>query len=119
MQVELRVVADADPTGELISLTKWLQSQRALRGRVRPVRRPPGPEELGGAIELLGIALGSGGAGVVLARALTTWLTNRHSDVSITVTTSEGTVQVEAKRVDDALPLLREVLNQGRVDDDG
>lgn len=112
MQVEIRVTADGDPMGELISLTTWLRSQRPLQGRVEAVRRPPGPEELGGAIELLSIAVGSGGMGVVLARALTTWLTNRHSDVSITVTIGETTVKVEAKRVDEALPLLQEVLSQ-------
>ncbi|WP_219518201.1 effector-associated constant component EACC1 [Nonomuraea ceibae] len=108
MRVEVRVV----PTGELVSLTRWLRSQRPLQGRIDPVGRPPGREELGGAVELLSIAVGSGGAGMVLARALTTWLTNRHADVSITLTTPERTVTVEAKRVGDALPLLQEVLDQ-------
>ncbi|GAA3677540.1 hypothetical protein GCM10022224_047070 [Nonomuraea antimicrobica] len=119
MHVEIRVATADDLTGELVSLTKWLQGQRPLQGRVRPVRRPPGPEELGGPVELLSIAVGSGGMGLVLARALTTWLTNRHSDVSITITTAENTVTVEAKRVDDALPLLQEVLNHvGEADAD-
>ncbi|WP_407654767.1 effector-associated constant component EACC1 [Actinomadura luzonensis] len=96
---------------DLVSLTTWLQSQRELQGRIRPVTRPPDSEELGGAVDLLTVALGSGGAlGMVLARALTTWLTNRRSDVSLTITTLTGSVTVEAKRVSDPLPLLQEVL---------
>ncbi|MEV4062196.1 effector-associated constant component EACC1 [Nonomuraea dietziae] len=107
--VELRV-AGGDTVGELVSLTTWLQSQRELQGRVRAVTRTPGSEELGGGVELLTVALGSGGVGVVLARAVTVWLTNRKSDVSITVTSENRSVTVEAKRVADALPLLEEVL---------
>ncbi|MEV4889606.1 hypothetical protein AB0K48_09470 [Nonomuraea sp. NPDC055795] len=113
MRVDIQVAGD-----DLISLTKWLRSQRPLQGRVEPVSRPPGPEDLGGAVELLSLAVGSGGMGLVLARALTTWLTNRHSDVSITVTTPRRTVTVEAKRVADALPLLQELLVIERAPDD-
>lgn len=110
MQAELRI-SRGDVMGELVSLTAWLQSQRELQGQIRPVTRPPAAEELGGAVDLLTVALGSGGVvGMVLARALTTWLTNRHSDVSLTVTTQTGTVTLEAKRVSDPLPLLQEVL---------
>ncbi|MBB5778720.1 effector-associated constant component EACC1 [Nonomuraea jabiensis] len=112
MDAELRI-SHSDPIGEMASLTAWLRSQRDLQGRVRPQARPPGPQELGGAVELLSVALGSGGAGLALARALTTWLTNRHSDVSVTVTTETGSVTVDAKRIGDVLPLLHEVLKPG------
>lgn len=118
MEAELRVSA-GDPVAELIALTTWLRSQRDLQGRVHPRVRPPGPHELGGAVELLTVALGSGGAGLALARALTAWLINRHSDVSITVTTETGSVTLEAKRVGDPLPLLREVLGHEVTGDEG
>ncbi|MEO3790412.1 hypothetical protein ABGB14_09370 [Nonomuraea sp. B10E15] len=109
VQAELRITSD-DAVRDLSSLLTWLQSQRELQGLVRTVRRPPSTGELGGAVELLTVALGSGGVGVVLTRALTVWLTNRKADVNVTVTTEAGTVTLEAKRVDDALPLLQEVL---------
>ncbi|WP_433512356.1 effector-associated constant component EACC1 [Nonomuraea sp. CA-143628] len=109
MEAEIRI-SGGDTVGELASLTGWLQGQRALAGCVRLVRSAPGDEQLGGVIELLSVAAGSGGAGVALVQALKAWLANRHSDVSITVTTEAGTVTVEAKRVDQALPLLRQVL---------
>ncbi|MFG1861073.1 effector-associated constant component EACC1 [Microbispora bryophytorum] len=111
MKAQIRVHA-ADVVSEIISLTNWLNSQRELQGRVRSVRRPLQPEELGGIIELLTVTLSSSGAGIALARALTAWLANRHSDVSITVTTDDGTVTVEAKRVSNPLPLLEKVLEQ-------
>ncbi|NRQ39584.1 hypothetical protein HII36_48315, partial [Nonomuraea sp. NN258] len=110
-QAELRI-SEGDALGELAALTGWLKEQRELQGRIRSAGRMPGATELGGAAEWLTIALGSGGAGLALARALSVWLTNRHSDVSITVTTPAGTVTVEAKRTGDALPLLRQVLDQ-------
>ncbi|MFC4535960.1 effector-associated constant component EACC1 [Sphaerisporangium dianthi] len=110
MQAELRI-SGGDAVGELVALIAWLRSQRELQGRVRPVTGPPASEELGGAVDLITVALGSGGAvGMVLARALTAWLTNRHSDVILTVTTQTGTVTLEAKRASDPLPLLKEVL---------
>ena len=111
VQAELRITSD-DAVSDLSSLLTWLQSQRELQGLVRAVSRPPSPDELGGAVELLTVALGSGGMGVVLTRALTVWLTNRKADVNLTVTTEAGTVTLEAKRVDNALPLLQEVLKQ-------
>ncbi|MFB4285575.1 hypothetical protein ACBJ59_60685 [Nonomuraea sp. MTCD27] len=122
MQADLRI-SSGDIVGELVSLTDWLLSQRELQGRVRPVMQPPASEELGGAVDLLTIALGSGGTavGMTLARALTVWLTNRKSDVSLTVTTQTGTVTLEAKRVNDPsdpLPLLQEVLRDQAVRSD-
>ncbi|MEV6987217.1 hypothetical protein AB0M95_38985 [Sphaerisporangium sp. NPDC051017] len=47
------------------------------------------------------------------------WLTNRHSDVSITVTTPAGTVTVEAERTGDALPPLRQILDHHAAATDG
>lgn len=38
MRIDIRVAGD-----DLISLTKWLRSQRPLQGRVEPVSRPPAP----------------------------------------------------------------------------
>ncbi len=81
---------------------------------MRSVQRPPGEGELGGAFDLLAVALGSGGAGAALVRSLTVWLQTRRPDVVITVTSPTGSVTLDANRIKDAsvLPLLEQVLEQ-------
>jgi hypothetical protein len=74
----------------LRSLADWLNGEDALRGRVRAVRTVPGPGEMGAVIEVLSVALGSGGAGAVLVRSMCTWLARRDSVVSVTVKDAEG-----------------------------
>jgi hypothetical protein len=86
---------------ELRSLHDWLRRVDELRGRVEPVRAPVGPGEMGGAGEALVVAVGSGGMGAVLAGALSTWISQRRSDVKLTVTREDGrTIELDAKRVD-------------------
>ena len=56
---------------------------------------------MGGAFDALVVVMGSGGMGAVLAGSVSTWLSQRHSDVKITVTTESGRkVEVDSKRVD-------------------
>ncbi len=56
---------------------------------------------MGGAGEALVVAVGSGGMGAVLAGALSTWISQRRSDVKLTVTREDGrTIELDAKRVD-------------------
>jgi hypothetical protein len=66
---------------------------------------------MGAASEIVTIALGSGATvGIVtaLARSLTTWLTHRRSDITITVTRPGGeSVKFTGKRVDTAEALRR------------
>ncbi|MER5454769.1 MULTISPECIES: hypothetical protein [unclassified Micromonospora] len=69
--------------GELHSLFGWLQRTDELRGRVRTLSRQPGPDEMGGAMEIISVALGSGGAAAVLAGALNTWLQSRRARISV------------------------------------
>ncbi|SHM52898.1 effector-associated constant component EACC1 [Streptomyces yunnanensis] len=87
--------------GQLQSLMDWLRHEDGLRGRVRAVQPPPAPGEMGGALDVLAVAVGSGGMGVVLANCLSTWIAQRRSDLRITVSTQDGrTVEVDAKGVD-------------------
>lgn len=74
----------------LRSLADWLNSEEVLRGRVHPVRRTPEPGELGAAVELLTVALGSGGAGAVLVRSISAWLSQRRSEVSVSLKDADG-----------------------------
>ncbi|MEU1734745.1 hypothetical protein [Streptosporangium sp. NPDC020145] len=108
-------VSGGDEITEFTELRGWLSAERALTGGVRVVRRPPAEGELGGVLDTLAVALGSSGAGMALVRALTTWLRTRRADVTITVTSPSGTVELNAQRVRDTavLSLLEEILRDG------
>ncbi|MET8572410.1 hypothetical protein [Streptomyces sp. NPDC004783] len=94
----LRVSGSRD---ELRSLRDWLRHEDGLRGRVRAVQSPPAPGEMGGALDALAVAVGSGGMGAVLANCLSTWIGQRRADMRITVSTQDGrTVEVDARGVD-------------------
>lgn len=88
-------------------LVMFLEGERALKGAVRSVPSPPVDGRLGGAVDVLMIALGSGGVGVALAHSLTTWLRNQRSDVKVTVTVADRVVELEARRVSDVPDLLK------------
>lgn len=111
MEAEIRI-SQGDSVAEFSSLWQWLRGERALAGAVRAVPHEPAETELGGAFELLAVALGSGGAGATFARSLITWLQTRRPGVKITVTSQSGSVTLEASQVrdGDVMPLLHEVL---------
>jgi hypothetical protein len=111
VEAEIRV-SEGDAVAEFTSLREWLRGERALAGAVRAVPHEPTETELGGAMELLAVALGSGGAGATLARSLITWLQTRRPGVKITITSESGSIALEAHQVKDSdvMPLLQEVL---------
>lgn len=98
----------------LRSLADWLNSEDALRGRVQPVRPAPEPGKMGAAIEILSVALGSGGAGAVLVRSISAWLTQRRSEVSVSLKDADGReFQFSAKSAKmDPAEVLREASAQ-------
>ncbi|MER7844005.1 hypothetical protein ABTZ03_08645 [Kitasatospora sp. NPDC096077] len=100
-EIQIRL-AGRDTIGETAALWEWLREEDEFRGRVRAVTRPPGAGELGGAVEVLQVALGTTGAAGVLARSLTVWMRTRRSDVKITVSRSPGgdTTTVEVTHLD-------------------
>lgn len=91
-----------DDADELRSLLAWLQQDDALRGRVRLQRAPVGSEEMGGLLDALTVALGSGGvAATALSGSISTWISQRRADVKLTVTAPNGRcVEIDAQRVD-------------------
>ncbi|MGH3853436.1 MAG: effector-associated constant component EACC1 [Pseudonocardiaceae bacterium] len=101
----------AEDSDALRSLLDWLRHEDALRGRVRAAHAPVRPGEMGGLLEVLEVALGSGGAGAVLATSVSTWLSQpRRADVKLTVTAEDGRhIELDARRVRDPAVLLREV----------
>lgn len=111
MEVTVQI-AGRDAEGELRSLRDWLAAEDAFRGRVTLEVARPGPEDMGSVIDLLTVAVGSGGAATVLAGSISTWLRTRRSDVTVEVTESahERTVKVTGSRIKDAESMIREVL---------
>lgn len=98
------------PPAHLFALRDWLAAEDPLRGRVIPLAMAPQQGQMGGAVEVLTVALGSGGAATVLARSLCTWLTHRRADVTITITATDGQrIRVDVKRAGDPESVIREV----------
>ncbi|MEU9487602.1 hypothetical protein AB0D83_28815 [Streptomyces decoyicus] len=103
------LVRTPDTEDQLRLLLDWLRRDDVLRGRVQICQLPVSSGEMGGAMDALAVAVGSGGMGAVLANCLSTWISQRRSDLRITVTTEDGrSVEVDAKGVDPQA-LAREV----------
>ncbi|WP_280345954.1 effector-associated constant component EACC1 [Nocardia abscessus] len=83
-------------------LLGWLRDEDALRGLVRLAPAPIREGDLGGIAEIVTVTLSGGVTVTALARTLTTWLTHRRSDLSITITRKDGdaSVKVTGKRLD-------------------
>jgi hypothetical protein len=114
LEAQIRI-ARGDEVAEMASLWAWLKGERDLVGKVQAVSYPPGDAELGGMVDVLAVALGSGGTGAILAQSLTVWLRTRRGDVSVSVTTGDRTVTVEAKSLGpgEVLSVLEHVLIGG------
>ncbi|NDZ77081.1 hypothetical protein G3I19_00795 [Streptomyces sp. SID10853] len=112
MSARVRIAEGHDVAAELASLHQWLAREDALRGRVRIEQRPIGAEHMGALADTLVVAVGSGGAGAVLARSVSVWLQQRRSDVTVEVTSPTGDkVTVAARRVPDAQAVIETVLH--------
>jgi hypothetical protein len=103
-------ISGGDEVGELTALAGWLGAERALQGAVRVVRGDIGEAELGGGLDALSVAVGSGGVGVALAQSLSVWLRARRSDIKVTVTAGGRTIEVDARSVSDPAALITRVL---------
>jgi hypothetical protein len=106
-------VSVADDPDALQSLFEWLLLEDELRGHLRLEPSGSGTGgEMGGLLDVLTIAMGSGGVGAVLARSLSTWLTHRRADVKVTFRGPDGrSFEVDTRLDrDDHLPtLMREI----------
>lgn len=81
-------------------LLDWLRDEDALRGRVRMVPAPIREGDLGGVAEILTVALSGGVTVTTLAKTLTTWLTHRRSDLTLTITRGDVSMKIDGKRLD-------------------
>ncbi|QYN18875.1 hypothetical protein [Amycolatopsis sp. DSM 110486] len=104
------VVRGHGEDSQLRALREWLLREDDLRGCLELRNRPVGPDQMGGVLDLLAVTLGTGGAGVVLAQSLSTWLTQRRTDVTVTVKAQDGReVSVDVRRALDPQAVIREV----------
>jgi Effector Associated Constant Component 1 len=112
--VDLQIRIGGGTVDDYIALADYLNGSRDFRGRVRRVTGPPADGTLNaGVIEMLTVAVGSGGLGVALTASLNKWLENRRPDVTaeVTVTPGRRTVKLHAANANTkAVQLLHDVL---------
>src|SRR6185437_3986301 len=114
VDASIRVIGgDPDVAG---SLAQWLASERELRGAVRPMASPIAETQLGAVIEIITVALGSGGAGSVLASSFITWLRTRPTHAKFLIESRGRSVELDIHTLEDVRPLLEQLL--GAVADD-
>lgn len=104
--MDVQVQVSDDGGGGTAELGLWLNDEPELRGRVRAVPAPLGPTDLGGAMDLLMVSVGAGGAGTVLARSLVTWMQSRRTTAKITVEARGRKVTLDIDTTDDVTELL-------------
>ncbi len=98
--MDLQIRIEGGAAHDYIELVGWFNRTDDFRGWVRQVAGRPVDGTLdGGIIELLTVAVGSGGFGVALTTSLNTWLGTRTREISAKVTVNpEGrTVELRAR----------------------
>ncbi|MFC6016636.1 hypothetical protein ACFP2T_10530 [Plantactinospora solaniradicis] len=113
--MEVRISVDGRDA-DFEALWEWLRSEPDIRGRLRLGSLPTPEGTMGSSTEVVVQAAaamaGAGALWAALSRSLAVWLTQRRSDITVTVTGPDGRkVSLNAKRVTDPENLLREVLN--------
>lgn len=99
------------PSGDqlLRTLRAWLGHNDAFRGQTELRRRPIAEGDMGGGLDVLVVALGSGGAATLLVQSVSTWLNQRRSDVTVTIRATDGReVSISVTRASDPLAVMRE-----------
>ena len=79
------MIVTADSSEELRDLGAFLSGTQELRGCVRERSRPPGPQDMGPALEALEIVVGPTGVTAATASAVIAWLRSRRGSVRVTV----------------------------------
>ncbi|MGW5924548.1 effector-associated constant component EACC1 [Nocardia fluminea] len=100
---------------ELLQLLDWFRHDAALRGRVSASAARIRDGQMGDLYDVLMVAVGAGGLAPALTRSLTAWLIHRRSDITITLTRSDGTeVTLNSNRVKspEVLKELGNLLNE-------
>lgn len=108
MDVQLSI-RSAHASDDLISLANRLRAERRLQGSVRQQRAPIAEGNLGGAFELISVAIGSGRVATALAGTLATWLQNRPR-TTVKITRGDLSVEVDSGKIKDINELIEKIL---------
>ena len=120
--VTLEVFPDNPSADGRRSLARWLRSDHELRGQIRSiaVAGTIEPGHLSGGMELLAVALGSGGVVAVLVQAIAGWLTSRSFDATVRLTAENGTsIELDLRRMRDREQLDAAIEAARRALEDG
>ncbi|MEV1198457.1 effector-associated constant component EACC1 [Microbispora rosea] len=103
--------ASTHTRSDLEDLFDWLRDEKELRGRVRLGGVPPKSGEMGSAMEVVLVAVGSGGFLTVLATSLQTWLAQpRKSSIKIRARNEAGLeIEIDAHNINEGK--IRELLD--------
>jgi Effector Associated Constant Component 1 len=93
---DLTIMLDGAGPDELRNLRGWLVQEDELHGRVVLTQENRAPGTLGGALEVLSVSLGSGGAISVLVAGTMSWLRQRYGH------RPGSTITVKFRRADGA-----------------
>jgi hypothetical protein len=116
--VEIAIRAQRDDVAAIESLYDWLRADPDLGASVGQSRMAPRRGEMGGVMDAVIVAVGSGGAVTALGPLLKSWLLRpRHAHIKLEVETGpDGTrsITLDADRVrkediDDIIATLRDV----------
>jgi hypothetical protein len=116
--VEIAIRTERDDAAVTESLCDWLHADPDLGPSVRQGRTPPRPGQMGGVMDAVIVAVGSGGAVTALAPLLKSWLLRpRHAHIKLEVETSPNgkrSVTLDADRVrkediDEIIAALKDV----------
>ena len=110
MQAYIRLTGEA-AQAELATLADWLSREDELRGRSTIERAEAHPGDMGGISEVVIVALGTQGAGTVLAASLSVWIRHRRPSADIEVTGPDGqSIKISLRNVRE--PELEAVLRR-------
>jgi Flp pilus assembly pilin Flp len=99
MAVLVRLDVLGDHEGD-VRLRDWLTDSPELRGRVERAPAPVQQGDMGAVATGLIVAITSAPMAKVLAAGLKNWLTQRHQDLSISLTTPDGlAVTIDGQRL--------------------
>ncbi|MEV6360485.1 effector-associated constant component EACC1 [Nocardia asteroides] len=86
------MIITADDSDELRDLEQYLLDTDELRGRVRQLQRPPGPEDMGPVLDALEILVSPGGVTAATATMVIAWLRSRRGTVRLKVRGDSGRI---------------------------
>ncbi|MEU5691822.1 hypothetical protein [Actinosynnema sp. NPDC020468] len=90
MDARVSVEGGRDEQAEVFALRDWLTAEPEFRGRVGTAGRELRPDEMGGVVDVVTVALSNEGALTVLAGSVAVWLRQRRSTIKVKIVTEDG-----------------------------